>query len=225
MRPKKTAPSRLGVGLYSIPEAARIVGAPIGRIRTWISPREALIARFSDPTERTVSFLELMELHFVKMFRSEGVSLQTIRRAACAASRKFQADYPFAVRTFDTDGRTIFATLIRDESDEAVIEAVIEDLKRGQYVFKEILHPFFRKLEYHGTEEVIRYWPLEPKGRIVLDPQRHFGKPIDAKTGVPTRPLYEAVKAGEEFAVVAEWFDVPLELVTSAVKFEESLAA
>ncbi len=179
------------------------------------------MTRVFDSEERIVTFLELMELHFISMFRSENVSLQTIRKAALAASNRFKTDYPFAVRRFDTDGRTIFATLIEHETDAVLVE----DLKRGQYVFNEIVRPFFRKLDYRGTNDVIRYWPLEHNGRVVLDPQRQFGRPIDAKTGVPTRSLYEAVKAGEEAVVVAEWFGVPLQAVTLAVKFEESLAA
>lgn len=216
-----TIPVRLGIGLYSIPEAARIVGAPIPKIRRWINPRERLIPRRLSPEERTITFLELMELHFVSMFRAEGVSLQTIRKAAAAASHRFNTDYPFAVRRFDTDGRTIFATLIKEETDAVLME----DLKRGQYVFNEIMRPFFRKLEYHGRNEVMRYWPLEPRGRIVLDPNRHFGKPIDAKTGVPTKSLYEAVRAGQAVGVVADWFGVPVRAVELAVQFENTPAA
>ncbi len=102
---------------------------------------------------------------------------------------------------------------------------MVEDLKKGQYVFDQIVRPFFRKLEYRGANEAMRYWPLEPKGRVVLDPDRHFGKPIDAQTGVPTKSLYEAVKAGEEPVVVAAWFHVPIDAVTSAVQFEQSRAA
>lgn len=221
MSSRQSKCSHLGVGLYSIPETARLVGSPVSTIRRWLNPREGLVTRVFDSEERIVTFLELMELHFISMFRSENVSLQTIRKAALAASNRFKTDYPFAVRRFDTDGRTIFATLIEHETDAVLVE----DLKRGQYVFNEIVRPFFRKLDYRGTNDVIRYWPLEHNGRVVLDPQRQFGRPIDAKTGVPTRSLYEAVKAGEEAVVVAEWFGVPLQAVTLAVKFEESLAA
>jgi len=220
MPSKAPSQSRLGLGLYSIPEAAHILGAPVQRVRRWISPEERLIHRALAPEERTVTFLELMELHFINMFRSEGVSLQTIRRAAVAASRKFHAEYPFAVRKFDTDGRTIFATLIRDAEDEEMVE----DLKRGQYVFRQIMRPFFRRLEYRGTDEALRYWPLDIKGRVVLDPERQFGKPIDSETGIPTQTLYEAVKIGQEPSDVATWFGVPRKAVAAAIKFEQSLS-
>ena len=172
------------------------------------------------PEERTITFLELMELHFVQMFREAGVSLQTIRRAAKTAAQQFRCSHPFTVHRFDTDGRTIFATLIQAEKDDALIE----DLRHGQYVFETIIRPFFKKLEYH-QDAAIRFWPLSQKERVVLDPQRHFGKPIDAPTGVPTKTLFLATKAGDDLSTVATWFNVPDAAVAAAVTFEESLTA
>ena len=48
----------------------------------------SLIKRCFDDSEQVLTFLELMELHFIKMFRSEGVSMPTIRKAAEAAGRR-----------------------------------------------------------------------------------------------------------------------------------------
>jgi uncharacterized protein (DUF433 family) len=211
---------RLGVGLYSIPEASRLAKMPSQRIRRWIDPQEGVIERSLFPEERTLTFVELMELHFVQMFREAGVSLQTIRKVSKTAARKFGCHYPFTTHRFDTDGRTIFATSIQGETDKTLIE----DLKRGQYVFEEIIRPFFKKLEYHKNN-AIRFWPLEKLRRVVLDPCRHFGKPIDAPTGVPTQALFLAIEAGDSADTVAEWFNVPKEAVIAAVQFEKSLSA
>jgi len=162
-----------------------------------------------------------MELHFIAMFRSEGVSLQTIRRASMAAAARFSTDYPFSVKRFDTDGRTVFATLIDEEKDRVVVE----DLKKGQYVFDTVMKPFFHWLDFGGEVEVTRFWPMEKKGRVVLDPQRKFGKPIDAGSGIPTRAIYNATLAGggQEPKVVAKWLGIPLQAVQAAIAFESSL--
>jgi uncharacterized protein (DUF433 family) len=217
---KHNAPVRFGVGLYSIPEASWLLRVSASNVRRWLSPRESLVTRVFDPEEQTVTFVELMELHFIKLFRDEGVPLPTIRKAARTAARQFSTSHPFAVHRFDTDGETVFATLI----ESAKKGALIEDLKHGQYVFDTIVRPFFRKLEY-GTNEVIRFWPLGTSGRVVLDPDRQFGKPIDNQTGVPATALYRAVQAGDDPVCVARWFDVPLEAVRAALAFEKSLAA
>jgi DNA-binding transcriptional MerR regulator/uncharacterized protein (DUF433 family) len=213
----------LGKGVYSIAEVARLVGAHPNKIRRWLAPQDALVKRQFDPADLVVGFAELMELHFIKMFRDQGVSLQAIRVAAKAAEKQFGVDYPFAVKRFDTDGRTIFSTLAKEADDKDLVE----DLRKGQYVFSNIVRPFFRKLDYSSTADVSHYWPLGKRGRIVLDPRRQFGQPIDSRTGTPTVALYSAVKAGkgQSVAMVAKWFDVSEATVRAAVEFEQSLAS
>ena len=78
---KHIDPVRLGVGLYSIPDASRLIGVRVNSIRRWLNPEERLVTRVFDPREQTISFIELMELHFIKLFRDEGVPLPTIRSA------------------------------------------------------------------------------------------------------------------------------------------------
>jgi len=228
-------PSRyVGVGLYSFPEAARIIGITPAKLRRWAGQyrrkvpgteylSKPVISRYFPDGEHVLTFLELVELLFVKLFREEGVSMQVIREAAEEAARRFDTPYPFAVKRFDTDGQRIFATL-REESQE---ERSIVELGKGQYVFDAVVRLFSRKIEYQDGGDALRYWPRDREGRVVLDPQRSFGKPIDAETGVPTRALYDAVLAGggQSPVVVAEWFGVPLDAVEAAVAFERSLLA
>lgn len=213
--------SHLGLGVYPISDAARIVGVKPSRIRYWLDADDGLVTRKYELEEEVVSFLELMELMFIQMFRMENVSLQTIRKAVETAARRFNTDYPFAVRRFDTDGKTIFGTLLRENDNQELVE----DLKRGQYVFNQVMRPFFKNLEY-GEQAAMRYWPLSKAGRVVLDPERRFGQPIDSQTGIPTRTLFEAVNAGsgQDAATVAKWFNVPKKAVEQAVAFEQSLA-
>jgi hypothetical protein len=219
---RKPPPTHLGVGLYGPREASRIIGVPPAKVQRWLRDGR-LLHRYFDTDEQTITFVELMELHFISMFRQAGVSLQTIRQVAKGAAERFETDYPFSAKRFDTDGRTIFATLIKSNHDGQLVE----DLKSGQYIFDQVMRPFFRKLEYHGDEEVARFWPLEKRGRVVLDPERHFGKPIDSATGVPTHTLYAATIAGggQDYTEVARWFDVPVSAVEAAVAYEKSLAA
>ena len=227
--------SYVGMGLYPLPDAARLIGVAPTKLRRWVRDYEytandktykhhSLIKRRFGETELTLTFLELMELHFIKMFRSKGVSMPTIRKAAEAAAKRFRTDYPFALKRFDTDGRKIFVTLQKETVGKEK-GTIVEELGYGQQVFEQIMRPFFKKLEYRGAREVVRYWPLERSGGIVLDPQRKFGRPIDAGTGIPTQALYSAFKADERQneQAVAKWFDVPLRAVKSAIRFERSL--
>ncbi|MEX2118362.1 MAG: hypothetical protein WD847_02030 [Pirellulales bacterium] len=211
--------SYIGKGAYSIADAARIVHAPYTTVRGWLNPEHGIIPRRFG--REIVSFVELMEIHFIKMFMDEGVHPRTIHAAAQTAANLFKTDYPFAVKRFDTDGRDIFATLARQDGGAEMIE----DLKRGQFVFKTIMRPFFKKLDYNRSE-IARYWPMGKRGRVTLDPDRQFGQPIDHESGIPTKALYQATRAGkgQSFQQVALWFDIPEAAVRAAVGFEKSLA-
>lgn len=214
--------SHVGIGLYSYAEAARLIKESPVNVRRWTSTRDTLVPRALAASERTLTFAELMELHFIKMFRDQGVSLPTIRKASQTARQRFRADYPFSIKRFDTDGKTIFATL-RDKAPGNT--ELIEDLEKSQYVFGTIMKPFFRKLDYQGNLGVARYWPCSRRGRVVLDPRRKFGQPIDAATGVPTRVIADALSAGggQSPDVVARWLGVPLVAVHAAERFERTL--
>ncbi len=223
----------LGIGLYSFPEAARIIGVKPPTLRRWakeyrytsrVTPylHQPVVPRYFGANDSPLSFVELIELLFVKMFRAEGVSMPAIRMASHRAVERFDTPYPFAVQRFDTDGKSIFATL----GEESGNQGMVEDLTRGQLAFDTVIRTLFRKLDYRGNSDALRFWPLEHDGRIVLDPERGFGKPIDAETGVPTEALFDAVTAGkgQSHTEVAAWFDVPIAAVEAAVTYERMLS-
>lgn len=210
--------------MYTFGQAARILCVPQPSLKYWIGERSGVesIVKRQLKEDSLLTFAELMELHFVKMFRDKNVSYQAIRKAAAAAAKKFGAEYPFTVKRFDTDGTHIFATLKGKETKKELIE----ELHHGQLVFTKLIRPFFKKLDYGGTSDIERFWPMKKSGRVVLDPMRRFGQPIDNETGISTQTIFEAVNAGDgqDHNIVAKWFDIPLEAVKAAVKYERTLA-
>lgn len=227
----------LGKGLYTIAEAARILQMRADTVRRWVAGyhfKRGGRARFSSPlillsTDENVSdvfltFQNLIELLFIRLFHKEGVSLPTIRAAAQEAQRDFGSDHPFAVKQFDTDGKSIFATLEDVDVDGLTRSRVLKDLKLSQMVIDEIARPYFRNLEYSDLGAV-RYYPLGLEKGVVLDPKRSFGKPIDEASGVSTFVLYQMARAGEAKRDIADWYGVTEEAVSSAIEYESLLKA
>ncbi len=224
----------LGVGFYSYADAARIIGIAPGKLRRWVRDYDyyiharrgdsrPLVVRHFAPEDRVLSFLELIELLFISLFRQEGLSLATIRQAAETASQWFSTNYPFAIKQFNTDGRFIFATL----ASETNSRDILAELGKGQLAFPTVVEPFLRKLDYRADNLANAFWPLGRQERVVLDPERSFGKPIDAETGVPTSVLYNAVRAEGSGSIgrIARWYEVPTAAVEAAIAFERSLEA
>ena len=218
----------LGVGLYTLPEAARLLHVKTQTLRRWAdgyiftkedgsrNSNPVFSRDLRDRFDRTIiTFDDLLELYMIKQFRGEGVSLQTIRAAAANASKFFESSHPFAMKQFETDGKRIFATL----------EGIgIQELNRSQMVIETYARPFFRKIEFENFEP-LRYWPNGKSGHIVLDRQRSFGKPIDVKSGVPTYVLAGMARAGETEKNIASWYEVSIEAVRESIAYEATLKA
>jgi uncharacterized protein (DUF433 family) len=224
----------LGIGLYTVPVAARLLRMPRINIRRWLggySFRQSAQVHQMPPLwapdipirdgHLELSFRDLIELRFVHAFVSAGVGLLAIRNCLDYAREVVGNDRPFSTSRFRTDGRSIFLESLErlpEEDDPKVL-----DLKRHQYVFKKVLEQTFKDLDVEDSE-VARWRPYKGRATIVVDPERAFGQPIAADFGVPTIALAEAAEAEGSVERVAAIFEVPEAVVRDALKFEQGLA-
>lgn len=215
----------LGVGIYAIPEAARITGVPPASIRRWLWGQETRPLWHPQlpvlDHSRALGFRDLIEIQFVHQFRQRGVSLQTIRRALDQATALFHESHPFSSLKFKTDGRNILAEVTEDPEDRSRIF----DLMTGQYLLEIVFDRLYEGLEYSGLDELLRWWPLGKDRGVVLDPSRSFGRPIVASGGVPTAILAGAFKAEGSIEAVADWYEVSPDAVRDALEYERDLRA
>ena len=226
--------SLLGVGLYSIPEAARLARVPAASIRRWLfgysyqrdTRRHELPPVVAPEIEagtryRFVTFRDLIEIQFVHAFREHGVSWKHLRLASAKARELLATAHPFSTRRFATDGREIFAELAQRSGERALLS-----LAREQYVFRSVIQPSLRAALEYRSGDLVRWWPLGPRNKtIVVDPDRQFGRPVVTDVGVPTAVLAHASQTYGSVARVAAWFDLPARAVRAAVSFEQRLAA
>jgi uncharacterized protein (DUF433 family) len=224
----------LGAGIYPAGEAARLAELEPQRLRRWMAgytfrgrmgERRASSPVFKNEAQHegqrlVLSFLDLIEACFVKVFLDRGVSLHTIRIVAQEAEVMFKTTHPFCVKKFETDGETILARLRDEQADGG--ERLL-DLKRKHFVFPAVFNPLLKTLDYDTSGDAIRWWPRGKGTPVVLDPQRAFGAAIVERSCVPTRALFDAHTAGETSESIAKWFRVDLDEVRAAIAFEKSL--
>jgi uncharacterized protein (DUF433 family) len=166
-----------------------------------------------------LGFLDLQEVRFIDAFLKAGVSWHLLRAAHGIARRRYEAEHPFCTRRSVTDGRQIIEE-IGAQSERIAYEEVVE----GQRIFPKAIQPFLRELEFDDKDRVIRWWPLGTKRSVVLDPQRQFGQPIAAKSGVATVILQAAAAAGQSAEEIADWYEIDVAAVRDAIDFEQALA-
>jgi DNA-binding transcriptional MerR regulator/uncharacterized protein (DUF433 family) len=232
-----------GTGIYSIPEASHLINVTTRDIRRWlfgyhyrkmpgdagsrveIAPLWEHELAHEDFDEAVIGFRDLVELRFIREFIQHGVPLQVIRRCLTTASELFGVSHPMSLPRFKTDGRTIYAEALHEESQENSLV----DLKDRQSVFKDIIKPsLYEGLDYDEQKlQASRWYPAGRKSPIVIDPARQFGAPIIEATATPTNALYQSYLAegadSKALAITSRIFEVPAKSVAAAIRFEEQL--
>jgi uncharacterized protein (DUF433 family) len=226
--------SLIGLGLYTVPEASRLTNVSSQRIRRWVkgytfsvrderrSSEAVWTSQLPEIDEKVaVSFLDLMEIRFVSAFLDFGVSWPTVRLAALRAKELFESTHPFSTKRFRTDGKTIFAEILDERKDPALL-----DLVRKQYAFQRVIkQSLYAGLDFSNRDVVLRWWPMGRQKSVLIDPARAFGQPIIKASNIPTALLASAYAAERSYDRVAAWYDIEPRAVRDAVQFERKLAA
>lgn len=230
----------LGTGIYTPAEAAALIKAPVAEVRRWAfgyaRRRRGERVEYG-PLIRTelpeldghqaLTFVELVELMFIKGFRRAGVSWKNIHEAAAVAARLFQTEHPFAMREFFSDPTGVYTRLREAHGGESLVRLA----GHGQHVLGDVVLPYLGQLDFDPLEMPTRWWPMGREARVLVDPAVSFGSPVVAEAGIPTRVLAEALQAEAAYDAdralerVAWVYRVPSRHVQTASRFEEWLKA
>ena len=216
-------------GIYSIPEAARFTGLETSRVRRWLSGysfKSSGQKRLSPPVwsgqllpikgRRAVSFRDLIEMRFVDAFLRAGVSWKTIRDVQELAQREFNFDHPFSTNRFRADGsRLVMSAAEKDE------HAGLFDVASRQQIFFAAAEPLREELEMNEEDRVCRWWPLGRNRHVVLDPERQWGRPVVAHSGVATALIQRELVSGTPAHVLCTWLEIQPDEVNDATAFEQ----
>ncbi len=230
----------IGLGIYSIPDAARLVGARAPAVHRWLFGYNGRVRSLdagqrrypplwkpqydaSHTKRKYIGFLDLLELRIVREFVARGVPLVVVRQCLQTAQKLFGQDHPLTRRRFMTDGETIFHEAI-DQVQPGLKPRALLDLKKRQYAFADIIQEsLYAGIDYDG-QDACRWYPDGKRTGIVLDPLFQDGQPIVQACGVPTAAVYAAWLAeGQKRATVARLFELDAVQVDAAVRFEQTL--
>lgn len=232
----------LGTGIYTRPDAARLLGMTPDRLGRWVGGYTYWL-REHGAAERTrrrqhpivhtelpvigrsaaLSFLELMELRVVKALVDRELSLQYVRRAASLAAGKFGTLHPFASRRVFTDGRHIFSA-VSDETDAPdVVRWTAAEI--DQVIAGPVFDQFLNEIEFDAmTSLAERWWPCGRDVPVVLDPKISFGAPVIVGTGIRTSTVARLARVSTvRDAAIA--YEIDVGRAQAAVAFEGALAA
>jgi len=222
--------------IYSLADAARLTGLSRYRVSRWLqgykftyevaggseireSHREAVVKR-SREKDTFVSFLDLIDMLFVKSFLDNGFYLQTIRKALDEARERLMAPH-FANSRFFTDGKNLYLELPKDSNH------ILALMTGGQWAIAPIVKKLSEKIDFHDVSGIAtRWYPLGKDGRILVDPRICYGRPTIMGRGIATDNVYDLfLGENKNTQAVTDWFRITEIEAKSAVEFEHSMYA
>ncbi|NHT76076.1 hypothetical protein G8E10_10050 [Rhizobiaceae bacterium CRRU44] len=220
----------IGVGLYTPAEAGRLLRVSPTKISRWLLGHvvKGVVYRpLWDPSvhfgdERLyLGFKDLMEARVADVLIREGVSAIKVRSAIKIAKEELGKDHPLSSNRFRTDGREIFLSIISTDEEGQKSERLL-NLFRKQYEFQSVIDPILKTVDFTENGDPKLWWPSGRKSKVVVDPARSFGQPIDSVSSVPTAVLAAAGRQ-EGTAVAALSYAVERSSVKRAIEFESAL--
>lgn len=220
--------AQYGVGAYTIPEAARLIGMTPTRLRRWLYGYDYEGGEGSQPAlwrpqyeveadGHLLGFRDLIEARIVVALTKANFGLPTIRACMTAARDLLGDEHPFSTTAFKTDGRKLFLDIT-----SGVEDAAMYDLKSRQRVFRELVLPSLSGLDF-GPDVAERWWLVPGRKTLVADPERSFGAPIVAASGLLTARVIQELKAEGSIERVAKLYELPVRSIRDAVRFESDL--
>ena len=161
-----------------------------------------------------LTFLDLVSLRMIAVFRAHGVTSLEIRKAHHELAAR-GSSHPFAMEPLWISGLHIY---IRENS----IPIAITKNWQSAFDFVELFAGPMHNMAF-GENELPTKW--EPRKGIVLDPKISFGESCLKGTRIATQVLWSLVEAGDPPGRVALAYRLPTEKVEAGIAWENQLAA
>ena len=233
---------RFETPLYTVAEAARIVGVPAQTLTSWA---QGYLRRFDGrPTvtgkpiisyfapdrlnEPSIPFVGLAEALVLAAMRRSGVAMQRIRPALAELQRDIGLDHALASRKLYTDGAELLFDYgdSRRESSEGRLALNLVVVRNGQTVFVEVIAAYLKRIEYgdDGYAALIRV-PAYEHAKVVADPTRAFGAPIFERGGARIEDVLHRFWAGDSLEELAAEYRVPADQLEDVLRVASRRAA
>jgi uncharacterized protein (DUF433 family) len=219
----KSKPS-LGIGVYSVPDVARILNLELPLVRRWLreywenkfKAGKKIYSTWGSGREKIVHFYTLIEFYVFYQLRKQKLSAQSISKSHEIIAEELNTQFPFATSTILTDGKKILYKI----DDEIIINAD----KSRQLNFSAIIKDFCKQIDFGKDHLALRYWPLGKHKNIIVDPHHQLGQPIIKNTNILAETLYRMSTAGEKINFIASLYDVSQSDVKDSIEFFKKAA-
>lgn len=210
--------------VYGIGQVDRILALTPGTARRWIDGYQrarkayAPVVRVEATHDEVVTWGEFVETRLLAEYRDAGVPVIRMRPAILRLREIFDTRYPLAhARPFiSVEGRELVLRVQKEVGLEKALLLVV--VRNDQLVLSAPVEQFMKSVDFGSDDVVTSMRPLPSVEQVVIDPLRQFGEPV--VRSVPTEVIAELVRAGDRLQMIAELYDLSIDEVEAAVRYE-----
>lgn len=221
---------RFSTPLYSVAQAARLVGMPPSTLRTWARGYEKQFPDRAKPVRKgpvitavpahegdgaVIPFVGLVEAAVVQAFRRTDLPLQRIRRALEVLAAEGELEHALASRQLYTDGAQVLYDYARSEGDGLI--RLLTVVGTGQRVFHEVIEDYLRRITFGDDWATELILPITEKEILRVRPEVASGDPLFIAGGAPLSVVAGRAKAGEPVRSIARDYDLDPDDVGAAL--------
>jgi len=213
----------LGLGLYSLREAAFYARIPPQTLGRWLfgnKSGEAVLRAQLDSDEKLVTFLDFVQAMAIRAVRIDSrVPLAKIRQAVNLARNTYHVQHPFAYRhqTYLVGGEIV----IKLRDDEYV---EVSGKHARNRVIPKVVETYMKDIAYDATGLAKTYTAFERNDLTVnMDPRVRFGEPLLPSCGYTAQALWEAARVEGGIEPAARAYGVTTEEIELACRYFDHL--
>ncbi len=228
---RKIDDNRFTRGLFTIPQAARLVGMNASTLETWAHGYERqpagrpvvkqgpIVTSLPVATgHRSIPFVGLVEATVVQAFRQTGLPLQRIRRALELLAHQGELEHALASSLLFSDGATVLYDYARQEGDLQLGLLTLTEVATGQRVFHEVIRQYLTRITFGdqwATELIV---PVTERELLRVRPAVANGDPLFVNGGAPLSAVHSRAQAGESISSIASDYGVPVADIDEALR-------
>jgi uncharacterized protein (DUF433 family) len=214
--------------LYTLAEAARLVGMSPSTLDTWAhgyecrpdgrplvrqGPVVTALDRSADG--RSIPFVGLVEATVVQAFRQTGLPMQRIRRALEALSNQGELKHALAGRQLYTDGAEVLYDYAKSSDDKQL--RLLTIVRSGQRVFHEVISQYLDRIAFEDTWASELVLPVTERRLLRVLPDVESGRPLFLHGGAPLSAVRSRLVAGESIDSIAHDYGVPRDEIEEVI--------
>lgn len=214
--------------LYTVAEAARLVGMWPSTLDTWAHGYErrpegravvkqgpVITSLERGPDGRSIPFVGLVEATVVQAFRQTGLPMQRIRRALEVLTEQDELEHALASQQLYSDGAEILYDYARSSHDKQL--RLLTVVHSGQRVFHEVISQYLERITFEDTWASELILPVTERRLLRVVPEVQSGSPLFVSGGAPLAAVRSRLVAGESVDSVAADYGVPPDEIEEAI--------